>query len=224
MEIEGRQVNILERVFGRIILVLLLTAEPSFAAPITVGFEGVIDTVSHATATDPFGSSIGIGTPFKGRYTYDTATPNMGTSAYGVYIHYAPQFGIDVDVGGLFGSASTAQLPLHYRVIIDGLTNDDDVQDIQTQGMSFGGVNAYLAQVFLEGPSSTLPSVDLLTTPPNLQDYFSRKFVLGIGPDPGAADMVYIGSITSMYAIPVPGTLALFALGLAGLGYTRRNR
>ena len=200
-------------------LLLSVSAPPNaLAVPVTFEFEGVIDTIFHATSVDPFGTGIAVGTQFKGRYTFDTTTPNTGTSDYGVYIHTAPQYGIDVQVGAFFGSSSTALLPLHYRIITGAWNNNGDVvQDIQTQDMSFGGVNAYLVQIFLEGPSTALSSVDLSATPPNLADYFVHTFVLGIGPPAHAADVAYWGQITSISAVPEPSTLSLVVLAALAL-------
>ena len=142
----------------------LLLVRPAVAAPVTMAFEGIIEAVYHTTSIDPFGTAISIGTSFSGRYTFDTATPNTGNSGYGVYIDSSPLVGLQVQVGSFSGSSATALVPLNYRIITDGLNNNNVVQDIQTQDFLFGGVNAYLAQIFLEGPSTSLSSVDLSST------------------------------------------------------------
>lgn len=200
-------------------LLLSVSAPPNaLAVPVTFEFEGVIDTIFHATSVDPFGTGIAVGTQFKGRYTFETSTPNSGTSDYGAYIHTAPQYGIDVQVGAFFGSSSTALLPLHYRIITGEWNNNGDVvQDIQTQDMSFGGVNAYLVQIFLEGASTALSSVNLSATPPNLADFFVHTFVLGIGSPSHAVDVAYWGQVTSISAVPEPSTLSLVVMAALAL-------
>ena len=203
----------------------LFLVQPAVAAPVTMAFEGVIESVYHATSTDPFGTAISIGTPLSGRYTFDTATPNTGNSGYGVYIDSSSSVGLQVQVGSFSGSSATALVPLNYRIITDGLNNNNVVQDIQTQDFLFGGVNAYLAQIFLEGLSTSLSSVDLSSTAPNLADYFTHTFVLGIGPLTHAADVVYQGTITSIHAVPEPpiGSLLALTVVVAGLASMRRR-
>lgn len=188
------------------------------AVPVTFEFEGIIDFYRVITA-DPFGGRISVGTPFSGRYTFETTTTNDGTSEYGVYVHHDSQFGIDVHVGEFSGSSLTALLPLHYRIIL----NDGHVQDIQSQSMVFGGVNAYLTQIFLKDPTSTaLPSVELSSTPPDLSDYQIHTFFLGIGPPTNAADVVYSGPITSIRQVPEPSSLSLIAVAALVLLVTLR--
>jgi hypothetical protein len=212
-------------VAGLLLLALSLWIPSAIAFPVTFEFEGVIESVTHVTSVDPFGAGISVGTTFSGRYTFDTSTPNTGTSEAAGYVETAPQFGISVRVGAFFGSSSTALVPLNYRIIIGGLVNDDVIQDIQTQDMLFGGVNASLAQIFLEGPSTALSSVALSEHPPVLADYFVHEFVLGIGPPTHAEDVVYQGQITSIHAIPEPSTLGLLALAaLACLARKRLNK
>ena len=214
------------RNFIAAIAIATTTLTPAYAAPVTFEFEGVISSISRATATDPFGSAISVGAAFSGRYTFDTASPNQGTSGYGVYNETAPPYGIAVQVGSLSGTSATALLPLHYRIITEGLANNDVVQDIQTQDFLFGGVNAYLAQIFLQAPTGVLTSVDLSSTPPDLARYTVHTFVLGIGPPTHAADVVYFGDITSIHSVPEPSTTAmvLMAAAIAALaGYRREH-
>lgn len=208
------------------IAVATATVTPVRAAPVTFEFGGVINSISRVAATDPFGSAITIGTAFSGRYTFDNSSPNQGTSGYGVYIETAPPYGIAVQVGSLSGTSATAILPLHYRIITEGLVNDDVVQDIQTQDFLFGGVNAYLAQVFLQAPTGVLASVDLSSTPPDLAQYTVHTFVLGIGPPTHAADVVYFGDITSIRSVsePTAPALLLLAAAIATIAGSRRKR
>lgn len=212
------------------LLATLLTPLSAAAIPVSFAFEGVIESVTHVTSTDTFGTGIAIGTLLNGRYTFDTATTNSGNSGYGVYIESNPNSGLNVQIGAFSGSSSSALVPLNYRIVTEGLNNNDVVQDIQTQDMVFGGVNAYLAQIFLEGPSGSLFNVDLSATPPNLADYFLHKFVLGIGPPTHAADVIYFGEITSIRAVSEPPILGLFALtafalwGASCAGQSSRRR
>jgi hypothetical protein len=196
------------------------TAGSSHAAPITMAFSGTINSITRVTETNPFGSGIGIGTPFTGTYSFDTALPNIGDSTYGVYVSASPSMGVNVSAGSYSGVSSTASVRLNYRIITGGLVNNDIIQDIQTQGMNFGGVNAYLAQLFLQAPQYTIDNVGLSATPPNLSLYSVKTFVLGIGAL-GSADVVYQGEITDIYRVSEPATLALLGLVLAGLALSR---
>ncbi len=188
------------------------------AVPVTFEFEGIIDFYRVITA-DPFEGKISVGSPFRGRYTFETTTTNEGTSESGIYVHRDSQFGIDVQIGELSGNSLTALLPLHYRIIL----NDGHVQDIQSQSMIFGGVNAYLAQIFLKDPTSTaLSSVELSLTPPDLSDYQIHTFFLGIGPPTNATDIMYSGQITSIRQVPEPSSLSLIAVAALVLLVTLR--
>lgn len=213
------------RNFIAAIAVATATLTAARAGPVTFEFDGVISSISRVTATDPFGSAISVGTAFSGRYTFDTTSPNQGTSGYGVYIETDPAYGIAVQIGSLSGTSATALLPLHYRIITEGLANDDVVQDIQTQDFLFGGVNAYLAQIFLQGPTGVLSSADLSSTPPDLTQYAVRTFVLGIGPPTHAPDILYFGDITAIRNIPEPSTtpMVLLAGAMAALAAYRRQ-
>lgn len=220
------QVRTQVRNFIAAIAVATATVTPARAEPVTFEFEGVISSIIRVTTTDPFGSAIAVGTTFSGRYTFNTTSPNQGTNGYGVYIETVPPYGIAVQVGSLSGTSTTALLPLHYRVITEGLSNDDVIQDIQTQDFLFGGVNAYLAQVFLRAPTGVLTSVDLSSAPPDLTQYSVHTFVLGIGPPTHAADVVYFGDITAIRSVPEPSTpgLLLLAAATAILIGNRRER
>ena len=123
-------------------------ASTAFAVPVSFAFEGMIDFYRVFTA-DPLGGLISVGTPFRGRYVFDTGITNAGTSDYGVYVSDDPQLGIDVQIGSFTGESSTAKLPLHYRIIMGGLPNGSVIQDLQTHDMDFGGFNASLVQIFL---------------------------------------------------------------------------
>lgn len=181
----------------------------SHAMPVTLGFEGYIRNATVVTA-DPFNGQISVGTTFKGTYSFDTNIPNSGTPEYGIYESSNPSFGINLSVGGLSDSSSSAQRPLNYRIIL----NQGHTQDIQTQDVSFGGVNAFLIQVILRDFTLTaLPDVSLSSEPPDLAKYQTRDLALGIGEN-GRAEAVYIGTITSIYSIPEPSALALLGLAL----------
>jgi len=186
----------------------------AWSTPIAFHFEGYI-TQRVVVTTDPFDGQIDVGTPFFGTYTFHSDTPNSGSSDYGVYLENDPTSGIDVTVGAFSGSSSTAVLPLNYRIIL----NQGHVQDIQTQGMNFAGVDSYLLQLFLEDEtSSALSSVALSAVAPDLDLYQTRTFFLGLGDRFGGganASTVYLGLVTDIRGVPEPPTISL--LFMAGL-------
>jgi hypothetical protein len=158
----------------------------AFATPVTIHFSGDI-TERIMVTSDPFNGAIDVSTPFSGTFRFHTDAPNQGNADVGIYIENDPISGIDVRVGHFSGRSSTAVVPLNYRIFNDSATVPiGDTEDIQTQGMVFGGVDSYLVQIFLNDPTGTaLSSVALSKTPPDLNALGQGTFVVGLGPRTG---------------------------------------
>lgn len=213
--------NILFRFLFASILLVLTFGSVSQAAIVTLSFSGQI-TQANFYAADPFSGAITVGTPFTGTYTFDTDTPDSSplVAGYSRYLHSGPPYGINAQIGGFSGTSENNATSLNYRII----TDPAHVHDIQASNVTFGGVNAYLMQIFLRDTTLTaLSDTNLSSDPPNLSDYQTKNFFLGIGSS-SSADATFTGEVYSISAVPVPAAAWLFGsalLGLVGMGRRR---
>jgi hypothetical protein len=140
---------------------------------------------------------------------------------------YLYAFGID----GVFGSFTGPELEVvvtNNSVAIGGFTGGDAVSVSSNDSDAiFGGLISTVEITFVDltgtaiDDPSILPLVDL-----SLADYTFDPFPefiprsFSVSGDWG----VLRGSVNSIRTIPEPGTLALFAIGLAGMGLVRRRK
>ncbi len=186
-------------------LMLVMSVQTN-AAQVTFEFEGEINFFRIISGDDPFDGAISVGSEFSGTYSFDTDISPTGTAQEALYLSFDPSFGINIDVAGITGSSSTATVPLNYRIKND--VAGGDIQDIQTQGFLFGGVNAIFTQIFLRDPTGTaLSDAVLSSVAPDLNDYEFATFGLGVGfPN---VEVLMNGSFTSFSAVQVPEAVTI---------------
>ncbi|HEV8145236.1 MAG TPA: hypothetical protein VGP79_02585, partial [Bryobacteraceae bacterium] len=73
---------------------------PALAGPLFFNFTGTVNSTNF-DPSDPFGGSIGFGTPITGTYVFDSTTPDSDPSASsGSYQHAGAPYGLTINIGG----------------------------------------------------------------------------------------------------------------------------
>lgn len=130
---------------------------------------------------------------------FDTLTAGGASLLDSTYLNFA------TDGSGIPGTTEVAQL------IAAGVDN------ISVEGIGVGVNEALLKSDYCyPGPCTTFPTVN----------FPSQGFYIPVADAQGYAAAIgeKIGIVTGGGSIPEPGTLALFALGLAGLGFASRRK
>jgi hypothetical protein len=200
---------------------------PSAAAPITVGYSGVIDSI-----TDPFGQlppGIGLGTPFTGTYTVDPdAVTGVAQPDTGYVQHIGAGLGsIELDVGGnLIGQPLTT---VGIGDVIGGAPFAEDFWNTITPEFETVPLGSLASAVSFSDSTDTRISdpFDFFVNT-SLTDWDDPKAGIwvargGIGPAGGGFVLLARGEITSLQVLPEPSTALLMGLGLLGLGARRRT-
>ena len=194
-------------------------AAPSHAAPITFAYEGTVNFTFGGPAFDAFlGQTLRIEYTFESTTADSTAATNRGD--------YAAITSMTATVGTY--SATAAAGPI---VVFDNLNGNDEygVLGISAVGPPIGGMPLNFLQIQLQDPTQTAFANDALpTVQPDPANFGGNNFLainfFGGRKNSGniGTDLVTISPVTA--PVPEPGTLAMFGLGLAGLGYMRRRR
>ncbi len=213
---------------------MLALNSPAAAFPITVAFEGTVTSVE-----DGLEGTFAIGQPVSGRYTFDSETPDLDPlPGTGVYLIDAYDFNIGPYVGSLpepCGTILVANNPEGvglsdiYRASAITCTLDE------IQGADIGSFTPLYFSLQLTLLANAFDSDALVLTPPDLSPFsvwqgFLLAFVDQMDPDDPFDNVLRsvntnLTSLTLVPSeIPEPATLALFGLGLAGLGVVRRRR
>ena len=93
---------------------------------------------------------------------------------------------------------------------------------------AFGGDDLEILTMRLlssSSPSGLFPLTNLLSSPPELGDLFTTRMGYTFQDANGDGFQAF-AALTSLQSVPVPvpPTLVLFGLGLAGLGWSRRKK
>jgi hypothetical protein len=193
------------------------------AAPISLFFTGVIDSVFDPTGA--LDGSVASGTPFTGRYTFESTAPDDDSFArLGIYDSTGAPYGMSVEIGsysfwsnpvsGTVGIEVSDSRPYDgYQVStsIDVLSSDPSL-GLVSFGFQFDDLGFDPAERGDVWSSDALP-----LGAPGLSQFGPAFFTVGmeIG--------TILGRVTSLTAVPEATTASLVAVGLAGIACSRRR-
>ena len=194
-----------------VILIGMLVAPPAQATLLTVDFTGI---VIEATGQP----GVNVGDPVAGSYSFDPGAANVGTSASALYDQPATAT-YQLSIGS-FSFSSTLM-----RIEID----NEDYQGFDrflASHVEYFGTNAEVdSSVYLYTPNPTsLMSTTLLPAPPNFTSFTDAYIDYRIFDDIPNVTTFVRADITSLAAVPEPGSLVLFCTALIGLIGTTRFR
>ena len=207
---------------------LLTGPQQANALPITFEFSGTVTTVNPALA-----GVFSVGQSFSGSYTFESTAPDAdGTAVFGTYENVSA-FTFNYGGGAYVGSTAPGVGSQSGRITVG---NDEPAvlfpdtyrvlafEAIETvNGPDIGAFSVVAALLFMGDPTGTAFGSDALPlTPPPLSGFTVSEFSLGF--NNGQVDVAVLGTITSFNQVPEPATLALFGIGLAGLGLAARRR
>jgi hypothetical protein len=203
----------------RVLMVCAGFVAPCAAAPITFAFTGTVTSVT-GNPLDTFGGGNMVGTSFSGSYTFEStsvdqiAMPNSGA--------YASPAGAPYHFTAVIGGRSFSVSDL----LTIGIVNDINGHDLYTAvGCStFDCVQAgWRLNLFLQdNDRNALGSDALPVFPPSLSHFEIATFSFHLPVDGNQVELR--GELSSLTAVPEPGTLLLIAPALAFLGRRRLRR
>jgi len=196
-------------------------AQPARASNVTFDFGGTITgyTFDPGVITDPFSGAINPGvTPFSGSYTFDSSTPNSGTSTNATYhTTIPPSSAITTVLGHTFNALSS----LDIAVVSNAYGVD------ACSGFCFNDRGSF--ELFLQSPVPVFASTALPTTSPPIAAFTSaHSFLLQEYDAAGNFELEIDGTITSLTAassaVPEPAAWLLLVTGSAGVAARARRR
>ena len=188
---------------------LLLPAPLAQAVPITIEISGEVTSASGTGLPD----TIYAGVTFTGTYTYDSATPNTSDFGnIGRYVHNSP-YGIEVLIGGFEFMTELNHIGQFEVAITDGGSNYDWYRIISNENAPVDGITVESISWELGGPPSTISSIALPTSAPEITDWTINVLEIS-GPN-----LFIQGKVTQ--AVPEPFTCVLMVMGVL---FFRRRR
>ena len=186
------------------------------ATPITIQFNGVVDSVSAFFPTGQFT----VGQTLSGTFTFDPTIPE--TIVAGTTSRYDALIDAQFVVGTYAGTFS----PGSNNGIYIGSTFPDFYQVIS----SFAGAAIlsmspqYFGLELIDPTGTAISSSALPTLAPDLASFAQHSWSLGFAPLHGRSAILsgHLTSIRHNGAVPEPTTFALLVLGIVGVGYARR--
>ncbi|MFQ5494693.1 MAG: PEP-CTERM sorting domain-containing protein, partial [Phycisphaerae bacterium] len=187
----------------------LAVLTPAAASPVTWSFAGRITRVQDDD--NLLQGAIGIGTPFFGQYTFESATPDAfpANARLGRYI------GALLGVSGRIGELDFFEVPesLSFINVID----DDPIDNHVVSGSTgFLGTTVSFVTSFSDSGGTLISDDSLLLVPPRFDLIGSTGFRI----QNPSQRLVLIGGLTSL--VPEPGSLVLLMAGCTVLALQRR--
>lgn len=207
------------------VLLSIVHLDSAQAGPITFKFKGSVESF-FIDPLDPFGGTLGIGTPFIGAFTFDSAAPDaIQSPAVGSYSMFGTPFEMEV----FFGTNAFNVVANEFLNI--GVANNigegiDQYTVLAQQGIP-GGLNDYLSmQLFFEDSTgSVFGSDDLVLTPPDLSLFTMASFFLdGVQTFNDTVFQFQVQGQIDVLTVPEPGTALLIVTGMAAIVFNRRRQ
>jgi hypothetical protein len=207
-------------------LVLFLSITPSVASadvlPFT--FAGTVDFVDPALS-----SAFALGDPLSGTFAFDSN--GQATSCGFNFKTYCSAYPSPLQTfSGTLGSSYDLSGTFYVRLNTppsgppDAWELFSDPPSLQSSltAPSVNGNAPASFKITLVDPSGT--ALDQQLVPPVFQDYAERRFQLAFLAPDGVSSFLVGGTITSLAAVPEPGTTTLLVAGLGVLLGARRRR
>ena len=192
-----------------VLATLLISAPLAQAVPITIEISGEVTSASGSGLP----STIYAGVTFTGTYTYDSATPNTSDFGnIGRYVHNSP-YGIEVLIGGFEFMTELNHIGQFEVAITDGGSNYDWYRIMSNENAPVDGITVESISWELGGPPSTISSIALPTSAPEITDWTINVLEIS-GPN-----LFIQGKVTQ--AVPEPFTCVLMVMGVL---FFRRRR
>ncbi|MFV2065714.1 MAG: PEP-CTERM sorting domain-containing protein [Pirellulales bacterium] len=210
-------------------LLVFFGSPPTQAALVSYNFAGAI-----TTASDPLASfGIVTGDPFTGSFTYDTSLGIVSSGPGNVlYEQPAPiaPLTFSVTVNGVQYAAANSSAPLRIQVTDNsgGLNDQFVVHTVYTGSLvhplsgSYPFSNMALS---LRDSSATIFSSTAIPSSLDLNDFDLVGFSLNLSQNLGdpASETLFLGTITSLTAVPEPGSLMLMLTAISLIRLSRRR-
>lgn len=151
--------------------------------------------------------------PISGSFQFDNATGGSG----GVY--NGAVTGYTINFGGLYTSSFTPgsnSVKISQSMSLGGNSIDRWELSSAATGVSQNGFTPFLFDLRLDGPGGGVFGNTALQDPPSLAAVSSARWRLFFE-DVEGNPAVYLGSITSLTAVPLPAAVLLFGAGLISL-------
>lgn len=193
----------------------------TFASPVTIYIEAVVDTVEDEAGY--LEGQINPGDTITGYYIYESTTPDTNPSVYiGDYEHYTSPYGVFLSVGGFNFETDLENVNFLVSVVNAGgpYTSDDYVMaSSKNLALSNGTLVEIISWALSDSTGDALSSDALPLNATVLSDWdFNHLRIMG------AKENLFIVDGQVILAIPEPASIFLLGLGSLALLTKRRFR